>query len=365
MARAQARPPLRAPPRSRGGCARACFSACRAAALAAALFVAAYALPRAAGEWLELRAGAAAYAAALSQAPALSPSSALPVLLPLCARGPARGGYLAASLASLRAAAAAADAAAGGGVARSTVLVVSDDCGDAGAAAAVAAAAGWARVVRLAHSPPWLGAHALVSPRSDAAVAANVRFLLRFAFEWAAAPAAVVLEEDVELAPDALLYFRWALARAAADARLAPRLLTVNGYYAGGGGGGGVGVGGGGGGAPPLFDVATDEAGFMVWGWALPASSWPVLRAGWTWLDNWDFACERTRAARGAVSLSPLVSRTRHIGMRGGNFAVTDAAEARAWTQHPIAAGPAADYAGQPMRVWRTAAERGAQSAGK
>ena len=216
-------------------------------------------------------------------------------------------------------------------------------------------------MVRLAHSPPWLGAHALVSPRSDAAVAANVRFLLRFAFEWAAAPAAVVLEEDVELAPDALLYFRWALARAAADARLAPRVLTVSGYAppvpppAAAAAAAAAAAGGA---APPLFDVATDEAGFMVWGWALPASSWPALRAGWTWLDNWDFAVERARAAGGYVSLAPLVSRSRHIGMRGGNFAVTDAAEARAWTEHPIAAGPAADYANKPMRVWRTAAER-------
>ena len=250
-----------------------------------------------------------------------------------------RSGYVRMSLAALRAASGSS----------STILVVSDDCNDAEAGAAVeeAAAAGM-RVVRLSHSPPLFGLPALL-PRCDAATAANVFFLLRFAFDWAHAHAAVVLEEDIVLAPDALEYFAWALAQGAVHPATRGRLFTVNGYYAGS--------------APPppdtappLYDVATREAGFMVWGWALPAASWPAVRRGWTWFANWDFAVEAARASAGGISLSPLVSRTRNVGMRGINFDISDPAEAARWTSHYMP-HDRTDFEGHAMRVWATAAE--------
>jgi len=77
----------------------------------------------------------------------------------------------------------------------------------------------------------------------------------------------------------------------------------------------------------------------MVWGWLCPAHSWPMIRSGWTWFHNWDITLEeRVRKPSGLVSLSPVVSRTRNIGMQGINFDVRNDSEAEKWTKLYITA---------------------------
>jgi hypothetical protein len=201
---------------------------------------------------------------------------------------------------------------------------------------AAAAARGPAPVVHLRHSPPFFGVVSWVW-RTDAPTAANVFFLLRLAFEFlpralpaGRAPAgAIVLESDVVPSRDFYRYFRWTLARVAASPTLATHVLTVNGFHEASTAD-----------ADPLA-FTVDRYGFMVWGWACPAASWPRVRDGWTWFANWDITLEhnvRRRVREGAVSLSPLLSRTRHIGLHGINFNVNDAdvdAAAR-WLQLPV-----------------------------
>ena len=302
------------------------------AGFALALALASFLL-RASSESRELRRAAASCAAL--RASGVFPRDAIPVLLP-AATHPA---YLAATLAAL-------SRARGVGA---TLLIASQD-GDDAAVSAQLAAINFTTTLRLRHAPPLWGLPAALGLRSDAPTAANVFFLLRAAFDACGARAAIVLEADIEVAPDALDFFSWALDSAARDAALAPRLFTVSGFAERS--------------APPppgsgaaedsrLFEVATDEAGFMVWGWAAPAQSWPQLRAAWTSYGNWDFAVERWRRREGLISLAPAVSRTRHIGMQGINFNVQDAAEVRRWTGHYLPPH-ATEYAGREMRVRRT-----------
>ena len=93
------------------------------------------------------------------------------------------------------------------------------------------------------------------------------------------------------------------------------------------------------------------------WGWLCPHWSWPLLRDRWP-LTNWDLTLESdVRVSRGLVSLSPHVSRVRHVGLRGINFAVAHEAEARVWTQMYVPEAPI-EYAGAPLRVEIDGGER-------
>lgn len=196
----------------------------------------------------------------------------------------------------------------------------------------------FAPVVHMLHDPPYLGIPSKFI-RTDAPTASNVHFLLRFAFEFIQAPAAVVLESDLELGADGFDYFRWAYQQVSSDAELKSKVLTVNGYYEK---------------SEPTadpFTFTTDEFGFMVWGWLCPAWSWPTIRDGWTWFHNWDITVENSiRKPSGKVSLSPILSRTRNIGMSGINFDIRDPAEVAKWeTLHiPTAAR---DFTGQKLRI--------------
>lgn len=199
-----------------------------------------------------------------------------------------------------------------------SVLVFSQD-GSRRDIEAIIASIDFAPVIHLRHTPPYLGIPSLIY-RTDAPTASNVHFLLRFAFEHIRVEGAIVLESDIELGVDGFDFFRWALAAVGADAALRSSVFTVNGYYSAS--------------APTndLHTFTTDEFGFMVWGWLCPAWSWPEISAGWTWFANWDITLEESvRRPSGKVSLSPLVSRSRHIGMEGINFNAQDPAEIAKW----------------------------------
>jgi hypothetical protein len=198
------------------------------------------------------------------------------------------------------------------------VLVFSQDGRRQDIADAIASV-GFTRTIHMLHSPPYGGVPSWFI-RTDAPTASNVHFLLRFAFEYARAPAAIVLESDIMVGKDALRYFRWAHESVLADTDLRRSVFTINGYYERSTADG------------DLYAFTRREYGFMVWGWLCPAHSWPLIRSGWTWFHNWDITLEeRVRRPSGLVSLSPAVSRTRNIGMAGINFNVHDPAEVARW----------------------------------
>ena len=264
---------------------------------------------------------------------AAAASGVLPQPLPILIPAADRPEYLAQTLAALSAVV---------GI-NGTVLVFSQDGSD-GAVARLIAGVDFAPVIHLRHAPPLAAA---LLPRSDAVTAANVRFLLGWAFDVARARGAIVLESDIELSPDALGYFSWALEALEANPALAARVLTVNGY----------GERSARGGDPAAF--SRDAEGFMVWGWLCPAASWPRLLAGWTWWHNWDFAVEAARRAGGLVSLTPAVSRARHVGLRGINFRVAAGSpDAAKWTQHHIQP-TAVDYTNLRVRLPSASGEPG------
>lgn len=259
------------------------------------------------------------------------PADTIPVLIPTYSR-PA---YLASVIESLRNA----------NNVDKTVLVFSQD-GAVPAVTELIQSVNFTRVIHLRHSPPFWGLPSRFL-RTDAPTAANVFFLLRFAFEWARVPAAVVLESDIVLAPDGLDYFKWAFTETLRDEALRDRTFTINGYYERSQREN----------DPHAF--TTDEFGFMVWGWLCPGYSWERIRGGWTWWGNWDITMEALRRASvsprtGAplVSLSPVVSRTRNIGMQGINFDVRDPADIAKWTRLYIPEAPISYmYAGASMRM--------------
>lgn len=229
------------------------------------------------------------------------------------------------------------------------MLVFSQDGSNAEVAALIRGVT-FAPVVALAHSPPYLGLPSLLL-RTDAPTASNVHFLLSFAFDTLRVPAAIVLESDIELGVDGFDYFRWAYGRVAADAALRSRVLTVSGFNARSTA------------QADRFSVTTGDDGFMVWGWLCPAWSWPQLKAGWTWFHNWDINVEHNiRRPAGKVSLSPLASRTRNIGMEGINFDIHDPGEVAVW--EGLALPPdATDFTGRQLQVYTTAAEAAAANA--
>ena len=220
-----------------------------------------------------------------------------------------------------------------------SVLVFSQDGSNQDVAAAIRTI-DFAPVVHLRHSPPWLNLPSIFLRRTDAPTAANVHFLLSFAFDALvpSAAAAIVLESDLLPSPDFLDYFAFVFGAVAASPKLAREVFTINGYYEGSAKGN------------DLFGMSRDAAGFMVWGWLCPLWSWPSVRAGWTWFANWDFAMERERVRSGKVSLSPLVSRVVNIGMKGINFNVVDAGERERWEGLYSPASPI-DYEGVALRL--------------
>lgn len=217
------------------------------------------------------------------------------------------------------------------------VLVFSQD-GSVPEISALIEAVDFAPTIHLHHSPPYFGIPSWFV-RTDAPTASNVNFLLRCAFDYMHAPAAVVLEADIELSVDGYDYFRWAYAQVLASPDLRDRVLTVNGFNEESNAAG----------DPFAFNVSTP--GFMVWGWLCPDFSWPTIRDRWTWFGNWDITLERyARQGSGRISLAPVISRTRNIGMMGINFNIHDAFEQQRWLtlytpQERI------DYSGAPLRL--------------
>lgn len=200
--------------------------------------------------------------------------------------------------------------------------------------------------MRMWHTQPYLNIPQRFY-RTDAPTAANVKYLLTLAMEYLEASGAIVLESDIAPSPDFYRYFQWAGHHLARDPHLAQRVFTVNGFHHDSKA------------SNDLFTMTADRYGFMVWGWLCPAHSWPLIRDNWTWYHNWDITMEysirRGVAGNEKVSLSPMVSRVRNIGMTGINFNIPDKATQRRWLDLHVPAGPVKykDEAGnwKPMTI--------------
>jgi hypothetical protein len=193
-------------------------------------------------------------------------------------------------------------------------------------------------VVHLRHNPPYWGLPS-VFLRTDAPTASNVFFLLTFAFDWLHVPAAIILESDIVISPDGLDYFKWAWKGSMSDPNLRDKLFTVNGYYEDSRE------------DNDPFTFTAHEYGFMVWGWLCPGTSWPIIKSGFTWFGNWDITMENNiRQPNNLISVSPVISRTRNIGMQGINFDIHDTETIEKWTKHYIPS-KAIDYKAKRMRV--------------
>jgi hypothetical protein len=64
------------------------------------------------------------------------------------------------------------------------------------------------------------------------------------------------------------------------------------------------------------------EDGFVVWGWMMTQARWPIVKDEFTWFGNWDHQMQKIRQDHQWKSLTPELSRTKHIGMKGINFNV-------------------------------------------
>lgn len=220
-----------------------------------------------------------------------------------------------------------------------TLLVFSQDGSNHEITREIESIAFAAGVVHLQHRQPYLNIPSMFL-RTDAPTAANVRYLLRFAFDYLQAPAAIVLESDIELAPDGIGYFEWAYARLARSEALQQRVFTVNGFNEASNSSAGP------------YDMSTSRDGFMVWGWLCPHWSWPLINSRWTWFGNWDINMENNiRRPLGKVSLSPAVSRSRNIGMQGINFDIRDPREAARWESLYMHKEAIAYEHSEPMRI--------------
>eukprot|EP01027_Heterolobosea_sp_BB2_P010194 GEZU01014982.1.p1 GENE.GEZU01014982.1~~GEZU01014982.1.p1 ORF type:complete len:278 (+),score=83.80 GEZU01014982.1:509-1342(+) len=151
--------------------------------------------------------------------------------------------------------------------------------------------------------------------------AENVNFLLTFAFEYLKAPAMIMLESDLMPSYDFYDYFEYMHQVAFEDPSfpLHGKIFTVNGFNirsrreAG-----------------DTDPYAVFEDQFQVSGWLTSKKMWPLIKAGWTWYNNWDITLqEKVRIPNGLVSLTPVVSRIKNIGMKGINFNVPEEEQAR------------------------------------
>jgi hypothetical protein len=73
------------------------------------------------------------------------------------------------------------------------------------------------------------------------------------------------------------------------------------------------------------------EDQFMVWGWMMSRARWPLVKSQFTWLGNWDHQMQKMRKDNKLVSITPLLSRTKHVGMVGINFRVHDPESQSIW----------------------------------
>lgn len=232
------------------------------------------------------------------------------------------------------------------GVHNRSIVFVSQDSDNFEITRLIDEAAAHLPIVHLHHVRPFYGLLSLFIStclparawRTDYATASNVHSLLSFGFDTLESEAIILLESDLEPSYDFYTFFRWANHHILQPPLLRDRIWNINGFTRAHKGSGDM----------AMYELYADR--FMVWGWCTSRHVWPLIRDGWTWFDNWDWAMQAAREAHGRLSLSPAISRIRNVGMMGINFNIAEDSEAaKRWLERPL---PGRDATYRYSSVW-------------
>ncbi|KAK9761894.1 hypothetical protein K7432_012862 [Basidiobolus ranarum] len=180
-----------------------------------------------------------------------------------------------------------------------TVLIVSQDGNNREIEALIKNITLPSRVIHLRHIRPFLSIPSYVHT-NEYATAANVKFLLEFAFDYLKAPGAIVLESDLKPAADMFTYFTWAFKNILQNPEY-NNVLNINSFNMDS--------------RPDSDPYTLTPAEFTVWGWCTSADRWSLLKDNWTKFGNWDINVqENIRIPNHMVSMTPLLARVKNIG---------------------------------------------------
>ena len=173
------------------------------------------------------------------------------------------------------------------------------------------------RLVRLPAQPPSAKEQPVLSSR----LTYNYRFMMQHAFAQGH-PFVLVLEDDLEIAPDALLFFTWAANVMDQD----PTIFCASGYNDNG------------------FDAATADPSriwrgehFMALGWMIGRESFEHVSEIFRMDQVWDVPFALTMAGHGRSGgerrecIFPEMPRTKHVGDRNRGWLTTSASAQQLW----------------------------------
>ena len=173
--------------------------------------------------------------------------------------------------------------------------------------------------IHVYHTRPWFGIPSLKD--NEYATSDNVFTLLKLAFEVIKPEGIIMLESDVLPSRDFYDFFKWMVhcqveqfekyegkENVPFGAFNLQNVFTFNGFR--------------------MDSVESDRLmrrvtfpdKFMVWGWAMSKIRWPLVSRDFTAFHNWDYRMDEIRKENNFYCLTPYLSRTRHIGLKGVNF---------------------------------------------
>ena len=184
-------------------------------------------------------------------------------------------------------------------------MVVSQDCGQSLIRSILLSAPSPIKILVLTHTPPYFSWPGYFLNK-EYATAANIKFLLQFAFEYMMADDAILLESDLVPSVDFYRYHQW-MHRTVFVSNIS-KILSVHSFN--------------------LHSTESSDPftvfprGFDSWGWSTARTRWHWLKNEWTRYNNWDIIISRAAKRDGWICLIPKLSRTRMIGLKGINVNV-------------------------------------------
>jgi hypothetical protein len=167
-------------------------------------------------------------------------------------------------------------------------------------------------VVRIVERQKWPASMEVYQQPQHAGCNSTIRLALEHGFHGAGY--VIHVEDDVELARDALGWFAWAGEQYHGN----PAVFTVGAWRHNDGWLPDCGRAM----RPNEHAECRLDGGFVCWGWATWADRWEVIRAGWTTGGDhelsWDHRLAEIRSERGLCQAMPMISRAVNIGSMGG-----------------------------------------------
>jgi hypothetical protein len=179
----------------------------------------------------------------------------------------------------------------------------------------------------LPHTPPYFSLPGYVHS-NEYATAANVKFLLEFAFEYMLADGVILLESDLIPSVDFYRYHQWTYRNLLAVNN--SKILSIHAFS--------------------LY--STNESDpyalypyqFDSWGWSTARTRWNWLKTQWTKYNNWDITINRKLKTDKWICLLPKLSRTRMIGLKGINVNVKIESEKKQFEENMYMSDKKIDY---------------------